>query len=349
MRMLTQSVARVAWMLCTALALSRALPAQTPSGSQPAASALQAKIPQQRGAKSPQAKRRKHAKASAGKPRVHVRARTDSLLAARWPVKSPPLLNGALLPKRRIIAFYGTPASKRMGILGELPPKIMLAQLDAEVARWRAADRSVETVPALHLIAVVAQHAPGRDGKYRRRTADTTIQRVLEWAAPRHALVFLDIQLGRSTLAEELPHFEKFLKRPDVHLGIDPEFAMSATQKPGRNMGAIDAADVNTATQFLTQVVNREKLPPKILVLHRFTRKGIKNAQRISLDARVQIVVSMDGFGSPSLKKRSYHDYVLADPVEFAGWKQFYKNDKPRTAISVILKLWPVPFYIQYQ
>ena len=36
-------------------------------------------------------------------------------------------------PGRRIIAFYGNPLSKRMGILGEFASEDMLRKLDAEV------------------------------------------------------------------------------------------------------------------------------------------------------------------------------------------------------------------------
>src|SRR5262249_26303903 len=69
-----------------------------------------------------------------------------------WPVASPDPLPGALLPAKRIVAFYGNPLAKRMGILGELPPEEMLAKLDREVAAWNAADPSKPVQPALHLI-----------------------------------------------------------------------------------------------------------------------------------------------------------------------------------------------------
>ena len=48
-----------------------------------------------------------------------------------WPITTPSPLPGAILPAKRIVAFYGNPLSKRMGILGELPPDDMLARLDS--------------------------------------------------------------------------------------------------------------------------------------------------------------------------------------------------------------------------
>ncbi|HET6702711.1 MAG TPA: hypothetical protein VFH14_12950, partial [Gemmatimonadaceae bacterium] len=94
-----------------------------------------------------------------------------------WPVPGPMPLPGSILPDTRIVAFYGNPLSKRMGILGALPPERMLAKLDTVVAEWRAADSLTPVQPALHLIAVVAQASAGRDGKYRARMADTLIDR----------------------------------------------------------------------------------------------------------------------------------------------------------------------------
>ena len=70
-----------------------------------------------------------------------------------------------------------------------------------------------------------------------------------------------------------------------------------------------------------------EKLPPKVLVVHRFTRDMVTGYKRIKLDPRVQIVMNMDGWGPPSLKRESYRAYVYKYPVEYTGFKLFYKND----------------------
>ncbi|MCH5596853.1 hypothetical protein [Niabella ginsengisoli] len=43
--------------------------------------------------------------------------------SGRWPVKAPYPVEGALLPFKRIVAYYGNLYSKGMGILGELPKK----------------------------------------------------------------------------------------------------------------------------------------------------------------------------------------------------------------------------------
>ncbi len=270
-----------------------------------------------------------------------------------WPVASPTPLAGAILPAKRIVAFYGNPLSKRMGILGELEPDAMLAKLDKEVDAWEKADSTTPVQPALHLIAVVASDQPGPSGKYRTRMDSALIERVYGWAQKAGALLFLDLQVGQGTLQEELPRLTKFLKRPDVHLGIDPEFSMKDGTVPGKKIGTFDAADVNYASSFLQDLVTTESLPPKVLVVHRFTRNMLTGYKRIKLDPRVQIVINMDGWGPPHLKRESYRAYVHKYPVEYTGFKLFYKNDTKKggklMSPAAVLALNPRPFYIQYQ
>lgn len=273
-------------------------------------------------------------------------------LDSLWPPKMPAPLPGAILPAKRIIAFYGNPLSTRMGILGEFETTEMLRKLDAEVAEWNKLDPKTPVQPALHLIAMVANPHPGPSGFYRTRMDSSLIEKVYGWAKSRNALLFVDLQIGQSTLQNELPWIEKFLMRPDVHLGIDPEFAMKRSGGiPGKRVGSYDAADINYAIKFLANLVEKHNLPPKVLVVHRFTGKGVTNYRDIKLDPRVQFVMHMDGFGAPWLKRDSYYSYIKKEPVQFAGWKQFTKpkNDKPSTSRESILRLWPVPLYIQLQ
>ena len=272
-------------------------------------------------------------------------------LDSLWPPKMPAPLPGSILPARRIVAFYGNPLSRRMGILGEFDPPEMLKKLDAEVAEWKALDPSRPVQPALHLIAVVAQGSAGSDGKWRARMDSVLIEKVYGWAKGHNAILFLDVQVGLSTLEQELPRLERFLKRPEVHLGIDPEFSMKNGGRPGKKIGTFDAADINYASRYLAGLVDKYQLPPKVLVVHRFTQRGVTNVRNITLDPRVQFVMHMDGFGAPWLKRDSYYSYVKKEPVQFAGWKQFTKarNDSPPTGKRELLRLWPVPLYIQYQ
>jgi len=271
-----------------------------------------------------------------------------------WPVNCPAPLPGSILPNKRIVAYYGNPLSKKMGALGEFPKEVMLQNLKREVAKWQAADPATPVQPALHLIAVVAQGAPGKAGKYRMIVPDKTVNQVYEWAKEAGAIMFIDIQTGHDDIRAVLPHFEWILKNPDVHLGIDPEFNLiKSGKKPGTKIGTYDAADINYASGYLKDLVKKYNLPPKVFTVHRFTRGGVTNSKDIKLRPEVQIVMHMDGWGAPWLKRDSYRDYVVAEPVQYTGFKLFYHNDTkkgdPLLTPQEVLKLNPKPLYIQYQ
>lgn len=299
---------------------------------------------------------KKGIRAEIAPPKVKYDAGEDPEFAKRkgWPVNSPTPLPGAILPQKRIVAYYGNPQSKRMGVLGEYSKDDMLRRLKAEVARWERADPAHPVQPALHLIAVVAQGTPGKAGKYRMVMPDAIVNQVYGWAKEANAIMFLDIQTGHDDIRAILPRFEWMLKNPDVHLGMDPEFNLIKSRKiPGTKIGTYDAADINYVSGYLQGVVKKYGLPPKVLIVHRFTRNGVTNARSIVLRPEVQIVMNMDGWGAPWLKRDSYKDYVVAEPVEYTGFKLFYHNDTkkgdPLLTPRDVLRLNPKPLYIQYQ
>lgn len=277
---------------------------------------------------------------------------TSHLEPNLWPVKTAYPNYGALLPFNRVVAYYGNLYSKNMGVLGEYPEDVMLDKLGAEVKKWQEADPGTPVIPALHYIAVVAQGGPSKTGKYIARMPDSQIDQVIEMAKKINGIVFLDIQLGQSNVQTEVPLLEKYLKMPQVHLGIDPEFAMHGNQKPGTVIGTMDADDINFAVNYLSQLVKDNNLAPKILTIHRFTQPMVTNYKNIITQPEVQIVMDMDGFGSQGSKINTYKQFIYKQPVEFTGFKLFYKNDIVNGKMLTpeqLLKLQPIPVYIQYQ
>jgi hypothetical protein len=240
-----------------------------------------------------------------------------------------------------------------MGILGELPPDRMLARLDEEVARWTQADPQVPVRPALHMIAVMATGDPGPDSLFRLRLSSRRIQSVVDWAERRDALVFLDIQPGQSTVRNELPRLRRWLTQPHIHLALDPEWTMPPGVLPGTRIGSMSADAINFAIAFLADIVEEYDLPPKVLVVHRFTDGMIQNADRIRRDPRVQVVINMDGWGRPVHKRRAYRTVVAPVADQFTGFKLFLKNDRLDGSRLMtpgeVLELDPAPVYIQYQ
>ena len=291
-----------------------------------------------------------------------------------WPTGPVPL-PGAILPAKRIVALYGNPLSKKMGALGEFVTRrpdtkdsagkrvyggyevdSMIKRLNAVVKEWEEADPLTPVQPALHLIASVAQGDSGRDGNYRLRMDSTLIEEVYGWAVKHNAILFLDVQIGGSTVQAEVRRLMPWLNRPNVHLGLDPEFSMHYSREglaPGKKIGIMDAKEINWAVDTLTRIVNEKKLPPKVLVVHRFTKQMVSNSDQIKPTSAVQVVMNMDGWGQPWLKFDSYSAYTVLHPVQFTGFKIFFHNDAkkgdPILSAKEVLHLLPRPLYIQYQ
>ena len=99
--------------------------------------------------------------------------------------------------------------------------------------------------------------------------------------------------------------------------------------------------------------MKQNNLPPKVLVIHRFTGTMVTNAAQIKVKPDVGVVINMDGWGAPWLKRDTYRDYIVREPVQFAGFKLFYHSDTkhgdPLLMPHEVLRLNPAPVYIQYQ
>ena len=126
-------------------------------------------------------------------------------------------------------------------------------------------------------------------------------------------------------------------------------------KRPGSVIGTMSAVDINYVRGYLAGLVKKHNLPPKILVVHRFTQGMITNYKQIKLYPETQIVIDMDGWGYPAKKIGTYKNWIHSQPIQFTGFKLFYVNDteksgqKEMMSPAEVLRLKPAPIYIQYQ
>lgn len=248
-----------------------------------------------------------------------------------------------LLPHNRIVAYYGHPHDDNMGILGEHTMEEVHQLLLEEAERYQIADPTRPVIPTFEIIATVAQRVPGADGTY---LLDTDIKTLTEWvnyASDHDMHVILDVQVGRSSVAMEFEKVRSLLLRPNVHLAIDPEFAVAEGQTPGLHIGSVWAESIRYAQEELAAMVEANGLPPKMLIVHQFREDMIKEKETLGPVPGVQLVIDADGFGDPDLKKSVYNILVRDEPVEFAGIKLFYKQDKPLLEPDEVTGLNPSP------
>jgi len=287
---------------------------------------------------------------------VPVYATSTSVLVPgkNWPTATPYPNGEAILPFKRILAYYGNFYSTKMGILGEYEPDEVLRRLEAEKKNWEEADPTTPVMPAIEYIAMVAQGSAGKDGMYRAIMPDSEIDKAHALAEKINGILILDLQVGLSTIEKELPKFDKYMMLPNTHLALDPEFSMKNGQRPSTVIGTMSAHDINYTINYLSDIVRENKLPPKILLIHRFTENMVTNSEQIKPTPEVQVVMVMDGWGSKALKRGTYRAVIEPEPVQFAGIKIFYKNDlkAPSTGLLTpleVLSLDPKPIFVQYQ
>jgi hypothetical protein len=251
-----------------------------------------------------------------------------------------------LFPATRVVALYGNDVAAALGVLGEQPPAEAAQRLATVAAPYEAGDRPVRG--AFELIATIANSAPGADGLYRSPSSPEQVQRYLDVAVANDLLLILDIQPGRSDFLTELRRYDAFLRHPNVHAALDPEWHVGPGQVPGQTVGQVSAAEVNVVAEYLASIVAEEGIPEKLLVVHQFQERMITERDQLREPPGVLLTIHMDGFGTREQKLATY-GVVAVDPPWNNGFKLFYDEDVDMFTPNEVLALDPVPDLITYQ
>jgi hypothetical protein len=254
----------------------------------------------------------------------------------------------SVLADHLLVTWYGNPHSRRMGVLGERTGSELAAALRAQGAAYEKFTPK-RVLLAYHLVTVVAQCTPGSDGQYRRRESADVVRSLLADARANGFRLILDVQVGRSSVAAEVAALRPFLGEPDVDLALDPEFAVSDCEVPGKTIGSLYGADVNAALDELERLIADRHLPPKVLIVHQFRWDMLPDKKRIRRSATVDVVLNMDGFGSQALKLSSYRAIMQQGELPFAGIKLFYRQDTHLFTPGQVMALRPTPSVVIYQ
>jgi len=254
------------------------------------------------------------------------------------------------LLNKDILAFYGHPNSKNMGILGRYSIEELDRLLTALAAEYEAESGGRKIQKAFYLIygTVWPEGEIGIMGA-------STLMPYIEYGLQHDILVFIDHQIGRYDPVDSLKRMLPWLRYPNVHLALDPEWR---TTKPMQEIGYVTAEEINNAQKVMDDYILQNDIPgERMLVIHQFNYVMIRNRENVRTDfERVRLIHCADGFGPPSMKRDSYAFNALATNMPLKGFKLFYNfgipgagYDSPLMTPKEVYQLNPRPYVIMYQ
>jgi len=253
------------------------------------------------------------------------------------------------LTTQQIVSYYGNPHTASMGILGSDDPENVASLLQQHASRYDALNGARGVMPAIHLVYAVAQPHATSDGLYLQHLDDELVEQYIRIAEERDMLLFLDLQIGRSSVREEVGRVERFLRHDNVHLAIDPEFAMQDADVPGAAIGSVTADDINAAQAALQEIVVTERLPSKMLMVHQFLDGMVVDGNDIQHRPGVDLIIDADGYGPSTVKRATYERYASRAYASHAAIKLFFDWDTDLMSEHDVLALDPPPAVVVYQ
>lgn len=258
---------------------------------------------------------------------------------------SPSGRSNPLFPKQRMLALYGAPQLKSTA-LGNHTPTGAAKLLRKQVTPYeKLGDRPV--IPSFDLIGVVANSTPGPDRLYRTRQPDALIAKYLKRVRASGGRLMLDIQPGRSPILDEVDAMSDWIAEPDVDVAIDPEWNVGPKGVPGETPGSVTARELNVASRRIQRIAEENALPPKVLVVHQFSTRSIRQRTAVKQRPEVQVTFNFDGIGKASAKIAGYEN-LITEGI-FNGFSLFYDLDTPLMKPRRVLGLDPEPDFLLYQ
>jgi len=255
-----------------------------------------------------------------------------------------------IFPGHRLFGWCGSPAGAPLGQLGIGTLDDQVSDMLDRMQDWADGE---QVLPIMELIATIALAAPGVDGLYRGRIDESHIETWLQCARRHRALLVLNVQPGRAAFLDEVQHYERWLREPDVGLALDPEWAVGPGQVPGQVFGHTTGATIDQVAQWLSGVVQQHDLPQKPLIYHVLRPSIVSDEAAITAHPGVALVKSVDGIGVASDKEKTYRMVMRhTPPAVRPGFKLFFQEDAaqgPMMTPAQVLGLHPRPDYVLYE
>jgi hypothetical protein len=282
---------------------------------------------------------------------------------------------GAPLPNDRIVTFAGVAGGSEVnGPASSLPitaPNgVSLQQLGKQYA---TADPHHPVKLGLDVVVNAFEdcyHNPTDFPTCTSTATPSVIQRYIDYAQQNNLLLFLNVQLGTTTVADMVTQLMPYLRYPFVELELDTAFHYPPDSTPSQifshdnNCGCLkpiqghmDAGEINWTIDQLAQLVLQYRIPSKVLVFDQPAADAVINMPKIKANPYVAIVQQMDAPGAIDVKVGDYGRFVTDQLIQYGGFKLFFSypestccTDTPLMAPKqVFSSLNPAPLLVSYQ
>ncbi len=274
---------------------------------------------------------------------------------------NPVVVDTAILPETSIlqpvkkedliVAYYGHPNSRYMGILGRYSIPEIVERVKATAQKYQdlAPDRMV--IPALYLIYGTAQP----QGKIGYLKSGTTME-YIKYAADHGVHIILDHQIGTYSIKTAIDKILPYLEYPHVHLAFDVEWR---TDRPMEVIGSITGAELSWLQEYVSDYLRvRQVQAHKYIVFHQFKPSMVRQAEQITTGfPQVEVIHSTSGWGPPAMKISTHAANARITQLPSKGFKLWYHYsdkpgihfDQPLMSPENVMGLLPVPKMVIYQ
>ncbi len=280
---------------------------------------------------------------------------------------------GAILPTHRVVAFYAVPGAEPTGPAYALSED-MYNQLTQQSSAYQTLDPAHPVQSGIDLVVSVPDNFPGPNGYYSHHVDADTIQSYIDFCQSHKLLLFLDLNIGRAPVMDEVNFFLPYLEKYTfVHMAIDPEWMFPRHDGiPGINLSNVRASDLNPIIEAVAEIPMKYHVPRKILIIHQYRPSGdgtanpydagqaeIADKHNLMMDTRVDVVIHVDSVGGyvgdRADKIQQYTEWVKGDMqkyqnFQYGGFKLFYHIESKTRLMTPqeVLALDPAPLVVTY-
>ncbi len=255
-----------------------------------------------------------------------------------------------LFPDYRLVALYGAPDAPVLGVLGRQGPEESVKRVRQLAEQYQPYSKQY-ILPTFEIIATVASASPTENHDYSLEVPVSSLRTWVATAKKHGVYVILDLQSGRTDFLTQAKQLEPLLVEPNVGLALDPEWRLTSTQVPLKQIGSVSANEVNQTASWLATLTRRHHLPQKVFLLHQFRNDMLPDRQNINTAfPELAVAIQMDGQGSQPQKQDTWRAILRQPPQRtYYGWKNFYEKDSPMLNPKQTMSISPQPWYISFQ